>query len=136
MWKKLSENSGEILFHNCNVVLSESVEKQDVLVVDGKIKEVGKNINPSSNAEKIDCEGNYLAPGIIDPFVHIGEPAGQYKESLYNTAQSAIAGGITTIGILPDTKPVIDSTSMVEYIKNCVVEKSQWNVSVFGAVIK
>ncbi len=113
--------------------------KGHVLIEKGIIKHVYKEKEtPKVNNEisVIDCKGMLLAPGIIDVQVHIGEPGGSYKENLLQVTQAAVAGGVTTINIIPDTKPVIDTTAMVEYVKNRAIEKAVCNVSLFGAVTR
>jgi dihydroorotase len=109
--------------------------KGELLVENGVITEFSKNkiSKLPKNIEIINCDGNYLCPGIIDAQVHTGEPAGNYKEKLEDTSKAAIAGGVTTINIMPNTNPPIDTTAMVEFIKNRAAEKSYCNVTIFGA---
>lgn len=127
-----------ILFTNALVVDPESGKefKGSVLVENGIIKEVSAKPIKQENAKIVDCKGMVLAPGIIDAEVHVGEPGGSYKESLQIVSRSAIAGGVTTINIMPDTKPVIDTTALYEFIKNRAIEKSLCNITVFGSVTK
>jgi dihydroorotase len=136
MWNKNKGNKGKILLHNCIIVTANGEEKSQLLIEGDKISEIAKEIKTDKSVEKIDCKGLHLCPGIVDPFVNIGEPGGEYKASLENTAKSAAAGGITTFGLQPTTNPVIDSTSMVEYIKNRALEKSLCNVVIFGSLTK
>jgi len=112
--------------------------KGDLLVVDGKIDSFGDELKGKKldDIEKIDCEGKHLAPGLIELQCHIGESGGEYKESIKQTTKSAVAGGFTTINIMPDTSPVIDSTTILEFIKNRAKKKSYCNISIFGSMTK
>jgi dihydroorotase len=64
----------------------------------------------------VDCGGALLAPGLIDLRVKTGEPGAEPKETLESAARAAAAGGVTTIVVQPDTDPVIDDPSVVDFI--------------------
>jgi len=57
--------------------------------------------------EIIDCsgEGKYLIPGVIDAHVHFREPGMIAKEDFATGSRAALAGGVTTIFDMPNTKP-------------------------------
>jgi len=62
----------KILIKNGIIINADSSQKADVLCIDGKIVEIGKNIKPNSAPEKtIDADGCYIFPGGIDPHVHM-----------------------------------------------------------------
>jgi len=117
--------SQSILFTNATVLIGngEQLEDADVLIADGKIIEVGKNINEDVDIE-IDAKGKWITPGIIDVHSHLGVYPSPSVESHSdgnemsspNTSevwaehsvwpqdpgfQAARAGGITTLQILP-----------------------------------
>lgn len=46
-------------------------------------------------------------PGLIDPHVHVREPGGTHKEDWDTSTQAALAGGVTMILAMPNTKPPI-----------------------------
>ena len=64
----------------------------------------------------VDCGGALLCPGIVDLRVKTGEPGAEPKETLESAARAAAAGGVTTIVVQPDTDPVIDDPSVVDFI--------------------
>ena len=95
-------------------------EKGSVIInVNGKVKAIGKNIKKnefSSDAEIIDVKNNILIPGIVDMKAFVGEPGFEYKENFRTLSQAALAGGVTSIVTMPNTKPMIDNVSMVDFI--------------------
>lgn len=57
-------------------------EKLDILIKDGIISEVGKDIQTNPFVTVIDAEGKIVAPGLIDLHVHFREPGYEYKEDI------------------------------------------------------
>jgi dihydroorotase len=90
--------------------------KKDILIVDGIIKTIGDNLNIDS-VETFKIENAIVSPGWIDIFSHACDPGYEYKETLETCADAAAAGGFTQIFTLPDTNPVIDNKTQVEYIQ-------------------
>ena len=95
-------------------------EKGSVIIGEnGKIKLIGKDIkktDASSSAEVINLENNILIPGIVDMKAFVGEPGYEYKENFRTLSNAALAGGVTSIVTMPNTKPLIDNVSMVDFI--------------------
>jgi dihydroorotase len=88
----------------------------ELLVRDGKIADFGAALGTPEGAEIIDAEGAILAPGLVDMRASLGEPGYEYRETIASAAQAAAAGGITTIAVLPDSKPAIDDPALVRLI--------------------
>lgn len=127
------------LFKNAILVDPENEEvfTGDLLVVGGIIEEVGDISSVKARGAKIiDCDGKHLAPALVEIQCHIGEPSGEYKEDIQTTTKAAIAGGVGTVNIMPGTKPVIDTTTIVEFIKNRAKKKAYCNVTMFGSITK
>lgn len=127
------------LFKNAILVDPEAGKeiKGDLLVVGGVIEEIGKiSSEKAKGAKVIDCNGKHLAPAIVEIQCHIGEPGGEYKENMLQTTKSAIAGGVATVNIMPDMEPVIDTTTIVEFLKNRAKKKAYCNVTLFGSITK
>jgi dihydroorotase len=112
----------EKIFINARIIdPSQKMDEKGSVVVDinGKISAIGKNVKPSefsSSTEVIDVKNNILIPGIIDMKVFVGEPGYEYKENFRTLSQAALAGGVTSVVTMPNTKPVIDNVSMVDFI--------------------
>ena len=82
----------------------------DVLIEDGRIKTVDRNIK-AADAETIDATGKLVCPGFIDMHVHLREPGFEYKEDIASGTRAAAAGGFTTVCCMPNTDPVIDNAA-------------------------
>ena len=111
-------------------------EEKDILVEDGRIKEIAKNIQPQSNTEVIDAKGKVVIPGLIDMHVHLRDPGREDKETIYSGTRAAAAGGFTCIACMPNTDPVIDNSSVVEYVLSKAKLEGAVNVFVIGAITK
>lgn len=70
----------------------------------------------SEDTEVVDCEGFCLAPGLVDIRVQLREPGEEHKGTLASGGRAATAGGITSMVCLPNTNPVIDDVSVVEFV--------------------
>jgi len=90
-----------------------------LVVEDGRIADIGARVladGAPEGMETVDCGGNVLAPGLVDSRVLVHEPGETYKESVASAAAAAVSGGVTTICTLPNTNPVIDDVSLVEFM--------------------
>ncbi len=106
---------------------------KDVLFEDGVIVRVEENI--SDEAENvIDADGMYVMPGLIDLHVHFREPGFEHKETIRTGARAAARGGFTTVCVMPNTKPVMDSVEMVQYVINRAKEVTDINVLPIAAI--
>ena len=94
----------------------------------GKIKSIGKKSSTSKSAEKIDLKGLVAIPGLVDMKAFVGEPGLEYKENFRTLSQAALAGGVTSIVTMPNTKPVIDNVSMVDFIIRRGRDKAKVNL--------
>ncbi|MFK7758839.1 MAG: dihydroorotase [Phycisphaerales bacterium] len=90
----------------------------DVAIIDGLINTVAPGINPSGFDHVIDASGLILAPGLIDPHVHLREPGQTHKEDIESGTKAAVEGGFTAVCCMPNTAPALDSPEMVEYVRS------------------
>jgi len=103
------------------------------LIVDanGKIKAAGKKVvngNLPTGVEKIDLKKQILIPGLVDMRVFVGEPGYEYKENFRTLSNAALSGGVTSVVSMPNTLPVIDNVSMVDFLKRRGRDKSKINI--------
>mgnify|MGYP000843908381 CR=1 FL=1 len=108
----------------------------DILIENGKIKDVGKNIELGEDIDKILAEGLLVMPGLVDMHVHLREPGFEYKETIRSGTRSAAAGGFTTIACMPNTQPVIDNGPLIEYILLKAKREGIVKVRPIGAISK
>ena len=109
------------------------IDEMGGLIIDSKglIKAVGKEVsnqNLPSDAEKIDLNQSTLIPGIVDMRVFVGEPGYEYKENFRTLSNAALSGGVTSVVSMPNTNPVIDNVSMVDFLKRRGRDKSRINI--------
>ncbi len=90
--------------------------KGGLLIENGVITDIGANVKAPAGAETVDCAGACLAPGLIDMRVHAREPGEEYKETIATAAGAAVAGGVTTMVCLPNTRPAIDNPALVGFV--------------------
>ncbi len=110
-----------------------------LVTFDDQIQAVGPNLFPEGvpqNFTIIDCKGHVLCPGLIDMRVFAGEPGAEYKETLATASQAAAAGGVTSITVMPNTEPVIDDVSLVDFIKRRSRDTAKVNVYPMAALTK
>ena len=116
-----------------NVRIIDPSQKMDEIgniVIDekGKIKSIGKKSDTSKSTEKIDLKGLVAIPGLVDMKAFVGEPGFEYKENFRTLSQAALAGGVTSIVTMPNTKPIIDNVSMVDFIIRRGRDKAKVNL--------
>ena len=90
-----------------------------LMVADGLIAEVVRQPayeGLSDDLEVIDCNDAALMPGLVDIRVKTGEPGAETKETLKSASRAAVAGGVTSVVVQPDTDPVVDEPSVVDFI--------------------
>lgn len=106
-----------ILFKNVRIVDAGTDTIGDVLVKDGVIAEVG---NVSEAADRV-IEGKgklVVMPSLFDMHVHFRDPGFTHKEDVLTGCAAALAGGVSGVVCMPNTKPPIDSRETVDYIVN------------------
>ena len=84
----------------------------------------------------IDCQGHCLMPGLVDIRVQLREPGEEYKGTLESAGRAATAGGITSMVCLPNTTPVIDDMSVLEFVARRARKLGLAKVYPYGAVTK
>ena len=70
-------------------------------------------------------------PGLIDPHVHVREPGQTHKEDWDTATQAALAGGITMILAMPNTKPPIFDASTLDLALDSAKQKARCDYAQF-----
>ena len=81
---------------------------------------VGKKVNTNNipaREKVIDLKGKHIFPGLVDMRVFVGEPGYEYKENFRTLSNAALSGGVTSAVTMPNTDPIIDNVSIVDFLK-------------------
>ena len=105
----------------------------DVLVVDGKVAQLGPAIDPGE-ADVIDVTGKVVAPGLVDIHCHLRDPGFPEREDFQSGTRAAARGGFTTLIAMPNTSPVCDNIIVTEYILSKSKRVGIVNVLPYGAI--
>ena len=110
-----------------------SIDEVGGLIVNeiGKIEAVGKKVNKNnipSREKFVDLLGKHIFPGIVDMRVFVGEPGFEYKENFRTLSNAALSGGVTSVVTMPNTSPVVDNVSIVDFLKRRGRDKSKINI--------
>ena len=110
-----------------------SLNETGGLIIDenGKIEGVGKKVNTNnipSREKVIDLKGKHIFPGLVDMRVFVGEPGFEYKENFRTLSEAALSGGVTSVVTMPNTNPVIDNVSIVDFLRRRGRDKSKINI--------
>ncbi|MEG2395748.1 MAG: dihydroorotase [Oscillospiraceae bacterium] len=107
----------DLLIKNAKIidVIKGTQEIGDLLVRNGKIALIAKNIN-AENVKLIDASGLSLASGLVDLHTHLRDPGFTNKEDIISGCNAAAAGGITSLCAMPNTNPVTDNAQTISYI--------------------
>ncbi|NJD89918.1 MAG: dihydroorotase [Geobacter sp.] len=106
----------------------------DVLVENGKVKEIGKGLSAPAGCKELDAAGKCVVPGLIDMHVHLRDPGLEYKEDIISGTRAAAAGGFTSVCCMPNTKPAIDNKAIASYIINKAKAEGFCNVFPVGTI--
>ena len=88
----------------------------DICIDAGRIVSVlDKNTNFAAE-RTIDAAGKLVIPGMVDLCARFREPGAEYKATIASESKAAASAGVTSICCPPDTRPVIDTTAVVELI--------------------
>ena len=111
----------------------------DLLIEGGRIAEIG-DIGPKAADLKPgqieDVSGKVVLPGLIDMHVHFREPGFEYKEDITTGSRAAAAGGFTAVATMPNTNPVTDARSVLEFILRRAQEVNLVKIHPIGALTK
>lgn len=110
----------QLLLRNVKILAPSSPyhrRRLDVFIRNGKIQKISKNLPVDRSTRKIESKNLHVSAGWIDIGTQMGEPGFEIRETLKTLANAAHAGGYTSIASLPNTKPVIQNRSEVEYIR-------------------
>jgi dihydroorotase len=89
----------------------------DLLVRDGKVAELGAELDAPEGAELVDADGLHAFPAFVDPHVHLRTPGREDEEDIDSGTRAAAAGGFCAILAQPNTHPVVDSAPVLRSLR-------------------
>ena len=104
----------DLLVKGATVVNHDGEGVRDIAIKAGRIAAIGQ-LSSAKAAETIDAKGLHILPGVIDSQVHFREPGLEHKEDLETGGRSAVAGGVTAVFEMPNTKPLTTSAETLAF---------------------
>lgn len=98
----------DLLITGATIVNHDGAGERDIGIRGGRIAALGA-LKGATAAEVIDAKGLHILPGVIDTQVHFREPGLEHKEDLETGSLAAVAGGVTAVFEMPNTKPLTTS---------------------------
>jgi dihydroorotase len=106
----------------------------DILIIGEKVAKVG-SVKEDCDCV-IDAKDRIVSPGLIDLHVHFREPGDEEEETILSGSNAAVAGGFTSVVIMPNTNPVIDDQTSIEFAHRMARQASKTFIYVMGAITK
>lgn len=127
-----------ILIKNGRVInpANNTDEVLDVLVENGKISQLVKNIKVDNNGEIIDASEKIVMPGLVDMHTHLREPGREDKETIQSATKAALKGGVSTLLAMANNTPAIDCIERVKLLRDIIRRTSCANVLIASAITK
>jgi dihydroorotase len=127
-----------LLIQNARIASEHSatLTEADVLLSEGKIQQIGKGLQAPEGTRVIDARGRIVMPGMFDAHVHFREPGFETKETIATGAEAAINGGVTGVVMMPNTRPAIDSATVVGQVLEIAKRTARIPVYTSGCVTK
>ncbi|WP_159991285.1 dihydroorotase [Pelistega ratti] len=117
-------------------LLNPSTQQDELATIDiaeGKI--VGINtIDGFVPDQTIDASHKVVIPGLVDLSVRLKEPGNEHRATLASEMKAAIAGGVTSLVLPPDTDPSLDEPGLVQMLKNRARQLNQAHLYPLGAL--
>ncbi|WP_129408002.1 dihydroorotase [Marinitoga lauensis] len=110
----------DLLIKNAHIISHSTKGIYNLYIKDNKINEISKNEKKADLT--IDAKGLFLIPGIIDMHTHLREPGFEYKETISSGLRAAVHGGVTTLGVMPNTMPAMDNLKTIKYVEDTAKE--------------
>jgi dihydroorotase len=108
----------------------------ELLVRGGQILDVGAALGRPDGAEIVEAEGAVLCPGLVDMRAELGEPGGEFRETIASASEAAAAGGITTLAALPNGTPATDDPALARLLRARGEETGSLTILPYGALTR
>ena len=110
-----------VLIKSATIVDSDSDfhnETVDILIEKGTIRNIANSIKNQNNYKEVSFENLHVSQGWFDSSVSFGEPGYEERETIINGLKTAAKSGFTSVALNPNTKPIIDTSSDVAFVKS------------------
>jgi dihydroorotase len=94
----------DLILHGGTLVNHDGIGQRDLGVSGGRFAAIG-DLSAAVAAQRLNCTGLCLLPGVIDTQVHFREPGDVHKEDLETGSHAAVMGGVTAVFEMPNTNP-------------------------------
>ncbi|MDR7040344.1 MULTISPECIES: dihydroorotase [Methylobacterium] len=98
------EEPFDLVLRGGTLVNQDGEHRADLGIRAGRVAAIG-DLGDAAAAERQDCTGLHLLPGVIDTQVHFREPGLDHKEDLESGSRAAVMGGVTAVFEMPNTNP-------------------------------
>ena len=108
----------KVLIKQAQIISSSSPfngQIKDILITKGKIEKIADSITEKAD-QTVEEKGLCVSIGWMDVFADFGDPGFEYRENIESGSKAAAAGGFTDVVLVPNTSPVADSKSQIDYI--------------------
>jgi dihydroorotase len=121
----------DIVIAKGSVLTVDGIESVNVGITDGKVTEIGKNLEGDS---VIDASGSWVGPSFVDVHTHLREPGFEWKETIATGTQAAAAGGYGAVVAMPNTDPVTDNAQIAMFVAQRGAQAGFTDVMPAGAI--
>lgn len=106
----------------------------DVFIAAGRVIGIGETPADFVADRTIDARGLAVLPGLVDLSARLREPGFEYRATLESEMRAALAGGVTSLVLPPDTDPTLDEPGLVEMLKHRARLLNQAHLYPLGAM--
>ncbi|MFO7746921.1 MAG: dihydroorotase, partial [Orrella sp.] len=106
----------------------------DIWMAGGRVAALGQAPDAFTADRVVDVGGRAILPGLVDLCAQLREPGFEYRATLESELQAAMAGGVTSLVLPPDTDPPLDEPGLVEMLKHRARQLDQVNIYPLGAM--
>jgi dihydroorotase len=121
----------DIVISGGSVLTVDGIETVDIGISDGKVTEIGSDIEGTS---VIDARGSWVGPSFVDIHTHLREPGFEWKETIATGTEAAAAGGYGAVVAMPNTDPVTDNAQIAMYVAQRGAQAGFTDVFPAGAI--
>lgn len=127
----------DLLIKNARIIdpANKIDEVSSLLIRNNKIDKIARSI-PEKGCKVIDATGLIVCPGFIDMHAHFREPGREDKESILTCSRAAARGGFTTVVGMPNTSPVADNQTVIEFVLSKAKKDAIVNMEIVGCISK